>query len=137
MSFPLNIFVAGILSAIHLLISFSLRFNRPYQKIFRMYSVLINVIFLVFLAGFSFFLGATASNQGINLFLNGISSLYFLLFFPLSILILVLFRQFIMTADIDPKALKYVLIIFVSIGLIGLLFFGYSIFVYTFYGFAP
>ena len=100
-------------------------------------SVLINVIFLVFLTVFSVFLATTASNEGINLFLNGLSSFYFLLFLPLGILILVLFRKFIMTADIDPRALKYVLIIFVSIGLIGLLFIGYSIFIYTFYGFAP
>lgn len=137
MSFPLNMFVAGILSAIHLLLSYSLKFNRSHQNIFRMYSVLINMIFLVFLIVFSVFLTITASNQGINLFLNGLSTFYFLLFLPLGILILVLFRKFIMTADIDPRALKYVLIIFAGIGLIGLLFIGYSIFIYTFYGFAP
>lgn len=137
MSFPLNLFVAGILSAIHLLLSYSLKFKRSYQNIFRMYSVLINVIFLVFLTVFSVFLATTASNEGINLFLNGLSTFYFLLFLPLGILILVLFRKFIMTADIDPRALKYVLIIFAGIGLIGLLFIGYSIFIYTFYGFAP
>lgn len=137
MSFPLNMLVATIFSMIHLLLSFSLKFNQSYQKIFRLYSVLINVIFLVFLAGFSVFLGATASNQGINLFLNGLSSLYFLLILPLSLLMLILFRRITMSADIDPPALKYLLLIFVSLGLIGLVLIGYSIFIYSFYGFAP
>lgn len=137
MAFPLNMFVASILSAIHLLISFSLRFTQPFQNRFRRYVVLINLIYLVFLAGFSFFLQANIANQGIMIFLNGLMTLYLLLFIPLGFAVILFLSQSLMRADIRPQLLKYILMLFMSAGIIGLILLGYPAFIFTFYGFAP
>lgn len=83
MLFPLNIVVAVVISAIHVLISFGLKLPSKYKKKFRIYSVVVNLIFIVFLLGFSLFFKTSLPNQGINIYFNGLSTLYFLLFIPL------------------------------------------------------
>ena len=111
MLFPLNIVVAVVISAIHVLISFGLKLPSKYKKKLRIYSVVVNLIFIVFLLGFSLFFKTSLPNQGINIYFNGLSTLYFLLFIPLGAVLILLFRKLIMNADIYLVFLKYVIII--------------------------
>ena len=66
MLFPLNIVVAVVISAIHVLISFGLKLPSKYKKKLRIYSVVVNLIFIVFLLGFSLFFKTSLPNQGIT-----------------------------------------------------------------------
>lgn len=137
MLFPLNIVVAVVISAIHVLISFGLKLPSKYKKKFRIYSVVVNLIFIVFLLGFSLFFKTSLPNQGINIYFNGLSILYFLLSIPLGVVLILLFRKLIMNADIYLVFLKYVIIIGAIIILTGIIAIGYILFILTFYGFAP
>lgn len=137
MQFPLNIVVAVGISAIHVLISFGLKLPSKYKKQFRIYSVVVNLIYIVFLLGFSIFFKTSLPNQGINIYYNGLATLYFLLFIPLGVVLLLLFRKLIMNADIYLVFLKYVIIIGAIVILTGIIVLGYILFILTFYGFAP
>lgn len=137
MLFPLNIVVAVVISAIHILISFGLKLPSKYKKKLRIYSVVVNLIFIVFLLGFSLFFKTSLPNQGINIYFNGLSTLYFLLFIPLGAVLILLFRKLIMNADIYLVFLKYVIIIGAIVIFTGLITIGYILFILTFYGFAP
>ena len=137
MQFPLNIVVAVVFSAIYVLISFGLKLPSRYKKQFRIYSVVVNLIFIVFLFGFSIFFKTSLPNQGINVYYNGLATLYFLLFIPLGVVLILRFRKLIMNADISLFFLKYVMIIGAIIILTGLIVLGYTLFILTFYGFAP
>lgn len=136
MLFPLNIFVAVVISAIHILISASLKLPSKYKKQFRTYSVVVNLIFIVFLLGFSTFFRTSLPNQGVDIYYNGLATLYFLLFIPLGVVLIILFSKLIMNADIHSVFLKYVIIIGAIVVLIGIIALGYTAFILSFYGFA-
>lgn len=137
MQFPLNIVVAVVISVIHILISFGLKLPSTYKKQFRVYSVVVNLLFIVFLLGFSIFFKTTLPNLGINIYYNGLATMFFLLFIPLGVVLILLFRKLIMNADIYLLFLKYMIIVGAIIILIGIITLGYSLFILTFYGFAP
>lgn len=137
MQFPLNIVVAVVISAIYVLISFGLKLPSKYKKQFRIYSVVVNLIFIVFLLGFSIFFKTSLPNQGINIYYDGLATLYFLLFIPLGVVLILLFRKLIMNADIYLVFLKYVIIIIAIVVLTGIIAIGNILFMLTFYGFAP
>ncbi|SEL34177.1 hypothetical protein SAMN04488700_0375 [Carnobacterium iners] len=137
MQFPSNIVVAVIISAVHNLISFNIKLSSKYKKKFRLYSVVVNLIFIAFLLGFSMFFKTSLPNQGINIYYNGLSILYFLLFIPLGVVLILLFKKLIMNADIYLVFLKYVIIIGAIITLTGIIALGYVLSILTFYGFAP
>ncbi len=137
MQFPLNIIVAVVISTIYVLISFGLKLPSKYNKQFRVYSVVVNLIFIVFLLGFSIFFKISLPNQGINIYYNGLATFYFLLFIPLGIVLILFFRKLIMNADIYLILLKYVIIIGSIVILTGIIAIGYILFILTFYGFAP
>ena len=137
MQFPLNIFVAVVISAIHVLVCFALRLPIKYKKQFRICSVVVNLIFIVFLLGFSLFFKTSLPTQGINIYYNGLATLYFLLFIPLGVVLILLFRKLIMSADIYLVFLKCVIIIVFTAILTGIIALGYILFMLTFYGFAP
>lgn len=137
MQFPLNIIVAVIISAIHILISFGLKLPSKYKKQFRTYSVVVNLIFIIFLLGFSLFFKTSLPNQGVNIYYNSLATLYFLLFIPLGLVLILLFRKLIMNADIYLVFLKYVIIFLAFVVLIGIISLGYILFILNFYGFAP
>nr|QJS06086.1 hypothetical protein [Carnobacterium sp.] len=137
MQFLSNIVVAVIISAIYILISFNIKLPSKYKKKFRLYSVIVNLIFILFLLGFSIFFKTSLPNQGINIYYNGLATLYFLLFIPLGVVLILLFRKLIMNADIYLVVLKYVIIIGAIVVLTGLVIIGYALFILTFYGFAP
>lgn len=137
MQFPLNIVVAVVISAIYVLISFGLKLPSKYKKQFRIYSVVVNLIFIVFLLAFSIFFKTSLPNQGINIYYNGLATLYFLLFIPLGVILILLFRKLIMNADIYLVFLKYVIIIGAIAILTGIIAIGHILFMLTFYGFAP
>lgn len=137
MQFPLNIVVAVVISAIYVLISFGLKLPSKYKKQFRIYSVVVNLIFIVFLLAFSIFFKTSLPNQGINIYYNGLATLYFLLVIPLGVILILLFRKLIMNADIYLVFLKYVIIIGAIAILTGIIAIGHILFMLTFYGFAP
>ncbi len=137
MPFPLNIVVAVIISAIYSLISFGLKLPSKYKTQFRIYSVVINLIFIVFLLGFSLYFKTSLPNQGITIYYNGLATLYFLLFIPLEVVLILLFRKLIMNADIYLVFLKYAIIIGAIVILTSIFALGYALFILTFYGFAP
>lgn len=137
MQFPLNIVVAVVISATHVLISFGLKLPSKYKKQFRIYSVVVNLIFIVFLLSFSIFFKTSLPNQGINIYYNGLATLYFLLFIPLVVVLILLFRKLTMNADIYLVFLKYVIIIGAIVILTGIIALGYTLFILIFYGFAP
>lgn len=137
MPFPLNIVVAVIISAIYSLISFGLKLPSKYKTQFRIYSVVINLIFIVFLLGFSLYFKISLPNQGITIYYNGLATLYFLLFIPLEVVLILLFRKLIMNADIYLVFLKYAIIIGAIVILTSIFALGYALFILTFYGFAP
>lgn len=137
MQFPLNILVAVVISAIHVLVCFTLRLPSKYKKQFRIYSVAVNLIFIVFLLGFSIFFKTSLPTQGINIYYNGLATLYFLLFIPLGVVLILLFKKLIMNADIYLFFLKYVIIIGAIVILTGIFALGYALFILTFYGFGP
>lgn len=134
MQFPPNIAVAGIISVLHMFLSFTLRLPNKYKNIFRSYSVVANFIFIGFLIVFSTIF---TISQHIVTYYNGLGTLYFLLFVPLGVVLLLLFSNLIMKADIEPFFLKYILIFGVLIVTIGSIVMGYALFILIFYGFAP
>ena len=91
--------VAIIISALHILLSFNLKLPNKYKNAFRLYSIVVNVIFIGFLVIFSTFLSIS---QNIGTYYNGLATLYFLLFVPLGIVLLLLFSNLIKRADIEP-----------------------------------
>lgn len=137
MQFPSNIIVAFVISIIYVSISFGLKLPSKYKKPFRLYSVVVNLIFIVFLLAFFLFFKTSLPTQGISLYYNGLTALYFLLFIPLGVTLILLFRKFIMNADIYLVSLKYVISIGAIIILTGIITLGYLLFILTFYGFAP
>lgn len=137
MQFPLNIIVAVAISIICVSISFGLKLPSRYKKPFRLYSVSVNLVFIAFLLGFSLFFKTSLPNQGISLYYNGLATLYFLLFIPLGVTLILLFRNFIMKADIYLVSLKYVISIGAIFTVTGIIALGYILFMLTFYGFAP
>ena len=128
---------AVIISAIYSLISFGLKLPSKYKTQFRIYSVVINLIFIVFLLGFSLYFKTSLPNQGITIYYNGLATLYFLLFIPLEVVLILLFRKLIMNADIYLVFLKYAIIIGAIVILTSIFALGYALFILTFYGFAP
>lgn len=137
MQFPFNIAIAAVISAIHVLIFFKLRLPRKYKKGLRGYSVVVNVIFIVFLGSFSIFFKTSFHNQGIQFYYNGLATLYFVLAIPLVVALILLFRNFIMKADIYSIYLKYTVILGGITVLTGIAIVGYPLFMLAFYGFAP
>ncbi|MER2040377.1 hypothetical protein [Desemzia incerta] len=137
MQFPSNIIVAVVISIICILISFGLKLPIKYKKPFRLYSVVANLVFIVFLLGFSLFFKTSLPNQGISLYYNGLAALYFLLVIPLGVTLILLFRKFVMNVDIYLVSLKYVINIGAIVIISGIIALGYILFMLTFYGFAP
>lgn len=137
MQFPLNIIVAVVVSTICVSISFGLKLPSKYKKPFHLYSVVVNLIFIVFLLVFSLFFKISLPNQGISLYYNGLAALYFLLVIPLGVTLILLFRKFVMNADIYLVSLKYVINIGAIVIISGIIALGYILFMLTFYGFAP
>lgn len=138
MQFLSDFIVAQILSAGHLLISFNLQLSDNYRGKFRMYSVIVNLLFLGSLGAFYLFIsGSPLSDQGVNIFFNSLAVFYFILFVPLVIGLSLSVRRSIMKADIYSVVLKYALIIGVVTGMIGIISVGYPLFIFFFYGFAP
>lgn len=137
MQFPLNIIVAVAISIICVSISFSFKLPIKYKKPFHLYSVAVNLIFIAFLLAFSLFFKTSLPNQGVSLYYNGLATLYFLLFIPLGVTLILLFRKFVMNADIYLVSLKYVINIGAIVIISGIIALGYILFMLTFYGFAP
>lgn len=138
MQFLPNFLVALIISAAHLLISFNLKLPDRYNSKFRLYSIIVNVLFLASLGAFYLFVSGTPlSDQGVNLYFNSLAAFYFTLFVPLAIALGLRLRTLITKADIYSVVLKYVLIIGLVTGLIGIVSVGYPLFIFYFYGFAP
>lgn len=137
MQFPLNIIVAVVISVIYVLFTFSLKLPSKYKKPFRNYSIGVNFIFIAFLLGFSIFFNTSLLNQGITVYYNGLAALYFLLFIPLGVVLILLSKKLIMNADIYLVSLKYVIFIGAIVILAGIIALGYILFILTFYGFAP
>ena len=134
MQFLPEFIVAIIISALHILLSFNLKLPNKYKNAFRLYSIVVNVIFIGFLVSFSTFLSIS---QNIGTYYNGLATLYFLLFVPLGIVLLLLFSNLIKRADIEPFFLKLIIIFGAIIVVTGLIVLGYALFILTFYGFAP
>lgn len=138
MQFLSNFLVALIISAAHLLISFNLKLPDRYKSKFHMYSIIVNLLFVISLGAFYLFIsGTTLSDQGVNLYFNSLAAFYFTLFVPLAIALGLRLRTLITKADIYSVVLKYVLIIGLVTGLIGIVSVGYPLFIFFFYGFAP
>ena len=137
MQFPSNIIVAVVISIVCVSISFGLKLPSKYKKPFHLYSVVVNLIFIVFLLAFSLFFKTSLPNQGISLYYNGLATLYFLLFIPLGVTLMLLFRKFTMNADIYLVSLKYVISIGAIVIVSGIIALGYILFMLTFYGFSP
>lgn len=136
MQFLPELMVAIIIAAIHLLISFSLKLSDKYKDKFRIYSVTVNLVFIIFLGAFSFS-SLIWSDQGVNIYFNGLSALYFGLTVPLGIALVWRFYKRIIHVDIQPTSLKYIIIIIIFTVLTGLIYLGYSLYIFFFYGFAP
>lgn len=138
MQFPMNVLSAVIISVIHILISFVLQFSNKYKTKFRLYSILINVSFLIFLVGFPLFFYDTISNPNVaaGIYFEGLATLYFLLFSPLILAIILLFRKWIAQLDTFSKTANVFALIGPSILLVGLGVIGYFPYMLTFYGFS-
>lgn len=128
--------IAITIVTVHLLTSFNLKLSDKYKNKFRMYSIIISLAFILFLAIFSFS-SLIWREQGINIYFNGLSTFYFALFAPLGIALLWCLYKWIIYADVQPTLLKYVVISIFFIMLIGLIYLGYSLFIFFFYGLAP
>lgn len=139
MQFLPDLIVAIIISAIHILISFNLNLPDKYKSKFEIYSIIINLLFILFLGAFVIMSSRslTLSDQGVNIYFNGLSALYFGLFVPLGIALTWRFYKFTMYADIQPIFLKYIVIVIIFTILTGLIYVGYSPYIFFFYGFAP
>lgn len=139
MEFFPNLIVALIISIIHILISFNLKLPNRYKSKFRIYSIIINLAFIIFLGVFFIisFSSLILSDQGVNIYFNGLSALYFGLAIPLGIALLWRFYIWVMHADIQPTSLKYIVMIIFFTILTGLIYLGYFPYIFFFYGFAP
>lgn len=133
-----EIAVAVIIAAVHLLISFKIKLPGKYKGKFQVYSILVNLSFLIFLGTFYLFYSSSPlSDQGVSIYFNSLCALYFLLFIPLGIALSLRFRTLTMQADIYSTGLKYIIIFGIVMVLAGIIFIGYSLFIFFFYGFAP
>ena len=138
MQFLPEFIVAIIIAAVHLLISFNLKLPDKHKNKFRMYSLVVNLLFVASLGAFYLFVSSSPlSDQGVNIYFNGLSALYFGLVVPLAIALVWRFYIWIVQADIQPTALKYIIMIMFFSILVGLLYVGYFLYILFFYGFAP
>lgn len=131
------LFTALIITVLHILVSFSLKLPERYKNKFRVYSIIINLLFIVFLAGFFIYARSSSPNPGSEFYYNSLATFYILLFVPLGAVLTLLFHKVIMNADIYWAVLKYIINFGVAVVLIGAIVLGYSLFMLTFYGFAP
>ena len=129
-----NIPMALVISVLHLLLSFILKLPEKYKKMFRTYSIVVNLLFIGFFISFSMFLNI---DQYIATYYNGLATLYFCLAVPIGTVLFLLFRKWMMEADLEPILLKHILVAGMGIVEVVLLIVGYALFILTFYGFAP
>ncbi len=138
MQFLPEFIVAIIIAAVHLFISFNLKLPDKYKSKFRMYSLVVNLLFVASLGAFYLFVSSSPlSDQGVNIYFNSLVAVYFTLFVPLAIALGLRLHTLIMSADIYSVFLKYVVIIGFVIVLAGIVSVGYPLFIFFFYGFAP
>lgn len=138
MEFPPEFIGAIIIAVAHLLISFNLKLPDKYQSKFRSYSIVVSLACIIFVGIFSFSSSSLVlSDQGINIYFNGLSALYFGLTMLPGIALVWLFYRWIIHADIQPALLKYIIIIIFFAAMTGLIYLGYYPFIAFFYGFAP
>lgn len=138
MRFLPDFIVALIISAIHLLISFNLKLPNKYKSKFRIYSIVVNLLFIASLGVFYLFVSSSPlSDQGVNIYFNSLVGFYITLFIPLAIALTLHLRALIKSADIYPVFLKYVVITGFVTALVGIIYVGYPLFIFFFYGFAP
>ncbi|GEK90305.1 hypothetical protein SAMN04488100_1568 [Alkalibacterium putridalgicola] len=138
MSFPMNVPSALIISAIHILISFNLKFSKKYKNKFRIYSILVNSSFLIFLVGFPMFLydAISTPTEAAGIYFEGLATFYFLLFIPLILAMMLLFRMWLFRSDAFSKTTKYITLTGLALLLVGLGIMGYFPFMLFFYGFS-
>ena len=136
MKFLTEFIVAIIIMAVHLFISFNLKLPDKYKSKFRIYSIVVSLAFIIFLGGFSFS-SLLLSDQGVHIYFNGLSALYYGIVLPLGIALVWIFYRWITHADIQPIPLKYILTILFLLLLIGVIYLGYASFIFFFYGLAP
>ncbi len=137
MLFPLNIIVAGLIAVVHTIISFSLNIPATYKTKFRTCMVLINLIFLLVVGGFSLFSRSSFPNIEIGTYFDVFAALYVLLSFPLMVALIVLLKNWVMKIDSFSLVTRYIVIGTPSIIIISLSIIGYYPFMLAFYGFAP
>lgn len=137
MFFPANLIVALILAILYIFIAFKLKFPQRLHNFFRVYSILIQTSFVLFLMIFSFFLYLTMDNSGIRLFAFGLDIFYLLITFPLAGLIIYRLCLWLMDLDSYSIVLRLILFAIILTFFVVILFLGYSFFILLFYGFAP
>lgn len=137
MLFPLNMIVGGLFVLMHMVISFNLKLSDTYKTIFRIYSVVSNMIFLALLGGFYLLSISSFPNFSIGIYFQGFALLYALLTIPLLITVIVLMKRWVIKLDVYSLVTRYIVITTPSLLLIALSIIGYYPFMLLFYGFAP
>ena len=100
--FPSNLIVALVSAIIYIIICFKLNFPEKYRKAFRIYSIIIQVSFFVFLVFFSLFIHSTQDNSGLVFFSYGLDIFYTLIALPLLTTLIYLISKWFMTLNDYP-----------------------------------
>lgn len=126
-----------VVAILYILIAFSLRLPVKYKKKVRIYSVAVSLLFVALVVGFSLYSDYSTANQGIAFYYDGLAASYFSMFVPLGALMILMFSKVVMNADIYLNSLKYSITFGTAVVMLGAIVLGYSLFMLTFYGFAP
>ncbi len=137
MSFSFEFPVAIVIAVIHIIISFSLNVSTKYKTVFRIYSILVSLSFIIFYIGFPMFFYDIISDQTASrgIYFEGLAYSYLLLFLPLIVTAIVIFGQWIMKQESFSKPTKYIALTGPSLLLAGLGIMAYYPFMLFFYGF--
>ena len=135
MFFPTNVIVALIAAFIYIFIAFKL--PGKYKRIFRFYSIFIQVGFILFLIVYPLFIRTQKDNVNFYIYSYGLDIFYNLIALPLLSLLIYYTDKWFKNVEGFPKLVTYLIFFIVLIFLIALVAIGYNLFIFIHYGFAP
>lgn len=142
MFFPLNFLIGIILAIIYCWIFFKLTLPKWVKRKLLVYAITIQISFLTFFLyslhfTSSLVLGSNEKFRRFEIFSYGLIFFYFLIYVPLFLALAYVIYKKVMSL-LDYSLLTRYLVILISLSLIfGLLFLGFYVFIFFFYGFAP
>lgn len=124
------------LASLYCFIFWKANFLGKYQKLIRLYSITVQLLFILFFSFFSFYFIRTSNNSDIELFFNGLTFFYAAMLLPLWGTLFFAFHKWRQQMELF-KGFRFLLWLSVLTLSLFLTFLGYVLFTFFYYGFAP